>query len=165
MFFELGSFVITKQQKECYKTGDLWRDWLRTYPNLFDEKDQQLFRNQAIYGYGFVEFLSIIFLYNATGYIPIFGNYGWETQPYKNTLIKEFVSKETWEVIMSQKKYHSQPPDLFVYAPDKTDYFFCEVKGPGDRLRETQIQYFQLLQEISGKPVYTIKFRLAPFKK
>lgn len=40
----------------------------------------------------------------------------------------------------------------------------CEVKGPGDRLRESQAQYFQALQEVSGKPVYLIKARFAPFE-
>lgn len=163
MINDLGSFIITKQQKELYKSGVIWNDWLRQYPELFDEKDKQLFRNQAIYGYGFVEFLSIIFLHNATGYIPILGSYGWGTQPHKNSLVRELVSTETWETIMSQKKYHSQPPDLFAYAPDKSDYFFCEVKGPGDRLRDTQIQYFQLLAEVSCRPVYMIKYRFAPF--
>ena len=165
VFNDLGSFIITKRQQELYKAGTVWNDWLIQYPELFDEKDRQLFRNQAHFGYGFVESLSIIFLHNATGYIPIFGSYGWGTQEYKNNLVKELVSEETWGLIMSQKKHRSQPPDLFAYAPDKTNYFFCEVKGPGDRLRETQIQYFQLLQEVSGKPVYTIKYKYAPFNK
>lgn len=165
VFNDLGTFIITKRQKELYKAGTIWNEWLEQYPVLFDEKDRQLFRNQARFGYGFVEFLSIIFLYNATGYIPIFGSYGWSTQKHKNTLIQELVSKENWDLIMSQKKHRSQPPDLFAYSPDKTNYFFCEVKGPGDRLRDTQVQYFNLLQEISGKPVYTIKYKIAPFGK
>jgi hypothetical protein len=165
MFNDLGSFIITKQQRELYKAGVLWNEWLRRYPELFDEKDQQFFRNQAVFGYGFVEALTIIFISNATGYIPIFGGFGQKTQPRKNAVIKELVSAQTWEIIMSTRHYHSQPPDLFAYAPDKTNYFFCEVKGPGDRLRETQLKYFQLLQEISGKPVYTIRYKFAPFSK
>jgi hypothetical protein len=135
----------------------LWADWLERYPELFDEKDKQFFRNQAIFGYGFVEMLAIIFLYNATGYASIFGSFGWQTQPRKNLLVQELVSDKAWELITKMGEYHSQPPDIFAYAPDKSDFFFCEVKGPGDRLRETQVQYFQLLQEVSGKPVYTIK--------
>jgi hypothetical protein len=165
MFVELGSFVITKRQRECYKAGTLWADWLRKYPELFDEKDKQFFRNQAVYGYGFVEVLAMIFLYNSTGSIPIFGSFGLQTQPRKNLIVKEVVSERTWETITRMSEYHSQPPDILAYAPDKSDFFFCEVKGPGDRLRETQAQYFQLLEEVSGKPVYTIRYRIAPFSK
>jgi hypothetical protein len=165
MFIELGSFVITKQQRESYKAGDLWREWLNKYPDLFDEKDKQFFRNQAVFGYGFVETLAMIFLFNATGYHSIFGSYGMETHSQKNTFVKALVSEKTWELILDKSKPHLMPPDIFAYAPDKSDYFFCEVKGPGDRLRDTQVQYFQAMQEISGKPVYMIKFRFAPFNK
>jgi hypothetical protein len=165
MFDELGSFIITKQQKARYKAGDLWHEWLEKYPGLFDEKDQESFRNQAVLGYGFVESLTAIFLYNATGYISVFGSFGYKSQPCKNALVEELVSKQTWEIITSMRKYRSQAPDLLCYAPDKSDYFFCEVKGPGDRLRETQVQYFQLLQEVSAKPVYTVKYKFAPFSR
>ena len=165
MFNDLGSFIITKKQRELYKAGVVWKKWLKDYPDLFDKKDKQLFENQAVFGFGFVEFLSVIFIHNATGYIPLLGSYGWKTQADKNALVREMVSNETWDLIMNQKSHHSQPPDLFVYSPDKSNYFFCEVKGPGDRLRETQMQYFMLLQEVSGKPVYTIKYKLAPFGK
>ena len=165
MFIELGSFVITKQQREDYKAGELWRAWLEKYPGLFDEKDKQFFRNQSVFGYGFVEALAMIFLYNATGYHSIFGSYGLGTHSQKNTLVKEFVSEKAWEVILYKGKLHPMPPDIFAYAPDRSDYFFCEVKGPGDYLRERQVRYFQLLQEVTGKPVYMIKYRLAPFKR
>jgi len=165
MFVELGSFIITKQQRELYKAGVIWNEWLRKYPELFDEKDQQFFRNQAVYGYGFVEALAIIFLYNSTGYIPMFGSYGLGTHPTKNALVRQLLSEEAWNLVTYKGGSQPMPPDIFAYAPDKSDYLFCEVKGPGDRLRETQIEYFQVLQQISGKPVYTIKYRFAPFNK
>lgn len=107
----------------------------------------------------------MIFLYNSTGYIPIFGSYGQGTQQPKNVIVEKIVPRETWDVILNMSEYHSQPPDLFVYSPITYDYFFCEVKGPRDKLRETQVQYFDLLQKVSGKPVYTIRYKLAPFSR
>ena len=118
-----------------------------------------------MYGYGFVESLTIIFLYNATGYIPILGNYGLQTQPHKNAIVKELVSNETWGLVTYKGGSQPMPPDVFVYAPDKSDFFFCEVKGPSDRLRAPQVKYFQQIQETSGKLVYTVKYRFAPFNK
>ena len=85
-----------------------------------------------------------------------------QTHPQKNALVKELVS---WELVTYKPGSQPMPPDVFAYAPDKSDFFFCEVKGPGDRLREPQVKYFQLLQEVSGKPVYTIKYNFAPFSK
>ena len=32
----------------------------------------------------------------------------------------------------------SGQPDLFVYHPVSLDWFFCEVKGPGDVVQENQ---------------------------
>ena len=46
-----------------------------------------------------------------------------------------------------------QGPDLLMYAPDMSDWFFCEVKGPGDRLRSQQMSKFEALTTASGKPV------------
>ena len=47
----------------------------------------------------------------------------------------------------------AQPPDLLMYAQDLSDWFFCEVKGPGDRLRAEQLSKFEALAETSGKAV------------
>jgi hypothetical protein len=163
MFHELGSFVITKGQRERYKAGDLWHEWLTKYPQLFDGKDQQFFQNQGVFGYGFVEALTMIFLLEGTGYYSIFGSYGLQTQPQKNSLVKSLVSEKAWEYLLYKGKPHPMPPDIFAYAPDKSDYFFCEVKGPGDRLRDTQISYFQKLEKLTGKMVYTVKYRFPPF--
>jgi len=44
-----------------------------------------------------------------------------------------------------------------VYKPDFSDWFFCEVKGGKDRLREEQKNRFEILSALSGKPIYLIK--------
>jgi hypothetical protein len=53
----------------------------------------------------------------------------------------------------------TQCPDLFCYNKDKTDWFFCEVKGKGkgDKLKKDQIKYFQAIELLSGKEIFIIK--------
>jgi len=46
----------------------------------------------------------------------------------------------------------------FVYTPNHTDWFFCEVKGPNDKLRNEQMDFFSELENIAGKPIFVIKF-------
>ena len=163
MFKNIGEFTITKRQKQSFKSGELWRRWVDQYPFLFDEIDRGYFENQGKYGFGLVEALAAIFLYNATGYTSISGSYCYENQGTKPQIVKGLVSPETWKLIKQTRKYHSQPPDLLSYIPNSKDYFFCEVKGPGDKVRETQELYFAELEKVSGKPVFLIAFRNAPF--
>jgi hypothetical protein len=47
-----------------------------------------------------------------------------------------------------------------MYAEDRSDSFFCEVKGPRDRLRDEQRLKFELLAEMTSKPVRLLEFRL-----
>jgi hypothetical protein len=54
-------------------------------------------------------------------------------------------------------KKSMQAPDLLAYKPDFSDWFFCEIKGGLDRLREEQLKHFETLSALSGKPVYLIK--------
>ncbi len=50
---------------------------------------------------------------------------------------------------------------LLMYAPDMSDWFFCEVKGPGDRLRSEQMSKFEALAEVSGEPVRLMHLKWA----
>ena len=51
-----------------------------------------------------------------------------------------------------------QCPDLLVYHPDLSDWFFCEVKGPRDSLRPEQIELFREMEHTTGKDVYVVNF-------
>jgi len=53
----------------------------------------------------------------------------------------------------------TQCPDLLVYSPDYSDWFFCEVKGPKDRIREPQRLFFEELFKVSGKEISIVKFK------
>jgi len=43
------------------------------------------------------------------------------------------------------------------YNKDRTDWFFCEVKGKGDRFKSGQIKYFESIELLSGKEIFIIK--------
>ena len=34
-FKSFGSFPVTKEQYERYRSGGLWQQWLKDYPNIF----------------------------------------------------------------------------------------------------------------------------------
>jgi hypothetical protein len=63
---------------------------------------------------------------------------------------------------MSKKEKRSQGPDLLCYNSDKTDWFFCEVKRKGDRLKQEQAIYFETIELLSGKEVFLVKIDRMP---
>jgi hypothetical protein len=70
----------------------------------------------------------------------------------QDSILKRLASPATVGLVASQRhESHVQCPDLLVYKPDFADWFFCEVKGPKDRLREEQIRYFRGLASALAK--------------
>lgn len=51
----------------------------------------------------------------------------------------------------------TQPPDLFVYKPDKSEWFFYEVKSPRDGFKPKQLAYFKELECGTGHPLRVLK--------
>ena len=64
------------------------------------------------------------------------------------------------DALRDRNQGRAQAPDLLMYAEDLSDWFFCEVKGPGDRLRDEQVRKFELLANMTSKPVRLLEFRL-----
>lgn len=48
------------------------------------------------------------------------------------------------------------------YNKDRTDWFFCEVTGKGDRFKSDQIKYFELIELLSGKEIFIIRIEKKP---
>ena len=42
------------------------------------------------------------------------------------------------DALRDRKQGRAQAPDLLMYAEDLSDWFFCEAKGPRDRLRTSR---------------------------
>jgi hypothetical protein len=53
-----------------------------------------------------------------------------------------------------------QPPDLLVFVPKTSRYWFAEVKGPGDRLSAKQIRSHNAIAKELGVPVEIIEVRI-----
>ena len=66
--------------------------------------------------------------------------------------------EETYDWLVNAPR-PCQGPDLLAYAPDHSNWFFIEVKGPSDRLRPVQRDYFAAVAEVTGRPVYQVRFR------
>lgn len=111
-------------------------------------------------GTHFYEWLAAILIYHSTGYLSLIEQYQFKNHKRKQTVLKKINSSLLNELIAGQHQLHVQFPDLLVYSPDFTDWFFCEVKGGTDALSDAQERAFQTLAELSHQPVYLIEFHL-----
>lgn len=138
---DIGTLQVQHSQHELWKDGVLAYEWARGLPELkefFDADFFLFYRNQGVYlrlGYGFFETLAAIVLYHATGYLPMFPTYNFEFPPSKQAIVQKLLPADVLAVIKDQTEFgQTQAPDLLMYRRDHPDWFFCEVKGPGDRL-------------------------------
>jgi len=159
-FVEIGLVRYTAEQRQLWKDGYLWLHWFDKYPQLFDGRDLDLVKTQAVLNYHFAEWLAAIVLYSSTGYYSLVSKYEFSNHQRKHALLKELVPTDLYEAIIQNRDSGGpQCPDLLMYHPDKSNWFFCEVKGPGDRMRKPQRDYFERLSAISHKTIRVIKLR------
>jgi len=157
----VGEFEVRSKQRECFVNGELWQEWFEKYPEIFDEDDLRLAKSQASKGYHFYEWLAAIQIYLSTGYLSLVEKYQFEKHKRKHKIFIDLVSSRYNDLISCQSQYGNvQFPDLFVYAPDFSEWFFCEVKGPTDRIRKEQSEFFYDLSNILSKQIRLVKFRL-----
>jgi len=154
-FKEFGTFTYKQELRDRFRSGDLVEQWANQYPQLFDEKTISHARNQAEFGFHFVEWLSAILVWHSTGYLSL-GGYFYPSRTKQNEVLHKLLPKPECKLIENCMEYHSQPPDWLFYAPDYTDWFFCEIKGPGDQLKNTQKKYFSKIAEVTGKEIYLL---------
>jgi hypothetical protein len=132
----------------------LVRIWAKQYPKIFDKDDIRVTRKQQ--NYHFFEWLAAIIIYNSTGYFSLVEKYEFQNHERKQKILRKLMTNEQ----ITQIYLHgAQCPDLLAYSPDHRDWFFCEVKGPRDKLRKEQITYFEKLKKFTGKRTYVIEFK------
>jgi hypothetical protein len=155
-------FVYTEEQRRAFKAG-IWQQWIKDYPDYFTIEEGWS-RIQMEAGYGFFEMLTAVSLIQATGYRLL----GWGNRNPKNTpkktfdILQRLLPDELFHLAFYGKVFegHSpQPPDLFLYHPDFSNFFFCEVKGGTDRLSKQQKAYFEEIDRLSDGRVYLCKWR------
>lgn len=157
---DLGEFKFLAAQKKSWKRGPLREHWAMAYPHLFDADDIRQSRTQGPKGYHFIEWLGAITLHHLTGYHALVSKYEFANHARKKEVIRTLLSPEAVAFMRARTARRiTQCPDLLMYAPDFSDCFFCEVKGPGDRLRPSQQSFFKELNWLTGKTVYVLRFR------
>lgn len=88
--------------------------------------------------YHFFEWLSAVLLFEATGYVSLVEKYTSKSHPQKLTTLQGIVTPKLYEWLCDNE---SGQPDLFVFQPVTRDWFFCEVKGGPDRIRDNQVDW------------------------
>lgn len=156
---EIGRFEISRDQAARWRSGELPKEWANQFPQLFDSDDLRLAGTQGPLGYHLVEWLGAIILYHLTGYESLVSKYEFHKHTRKQEILNRLLPKPVLGLIRDHPRYGAtQCPDLLAYSPDYTDWFFCEVKGPGDRLGERQRLYFEELALVSQKPIRVLRF-------
>lgn len=161
---EIGTVEIERAQKERWLSGRLAPEWRRRFPELFDEDDLRLAQGpQGPMGYHFVEWLAAIVLHHSTGYRSLVSKYEFGNHLAKQRVVAQLLPPQVRVGLRDRVEYgRAQPPDLLMYAPDLSDWFFCEVKGPGDALRPQQVRKFGALATMTGRPVRLLRLKWAP---
>ena len=150
LFRILPEVIASVEARDRFKTGDLLREWAHQYPQLFDSHEVRTALNQL--GGHFFEWFGAVHLYETTGWLSLIESYQFKVQKWKRGVLRRLGADELIIFFDTQHKRFGrrQAPDLLVYAPDFSDYYFCEVKGPRDHLRDVQIEYFTAMSEAAG---------------
>ena len=152
----LATIEVDESLRKRFQTGELARGWQAKYPKLFDDDDLRLALSQPINH--FYEWMAAIHLYENKGYYSLVEKYQYKNHKRKQTIMQKLDFDDLRKVMDYQRlKNREQSPDLLVYKPDFSDWFFCEVKGGLDRLRKVQESHFEIIAALSGKPIYLIE--------
>ncbi len=152
----LATFEIDATLRDRFRFGELPREWQGKYPDIFDDDDLRLALSQP--NNHFYEWAGAIHFYEKQGYLSLLEKYQFKNHKRKLSILKRLEFDNLQKALEYQRlKKSMQVPDLLVYKPDFSDWFFCEVKGGADRLRKVQESHFEILSALSGKPIYLIK--------
>lgn len=135
-----------------FADGSLVEKWRNAYADMFDADDYRLAKRQS--DYHFFEWLAAVLFRESTGYYSLLEKY--ETHPEKIKIFSEKVDPETFKFVMSHR---AGIPDLFLYRPDKDEWFFCEVKGGPDRVSARQRDIQECLEKVSGREIRILRLR------
>jgi hypothetical protein len=152
----LATIEADESLRKRFQTKELSKEWREKYPELFDDDDLRLALTQP--ENHFYEWLAAIHLYKENGYYSLLEKYQYKNHKHKQSIVQKLDFKDLRRVMDYQRmKNQVQLPDLLVYKPDFSDWFFCEVKGGTDRLRPEQEEQFEIFSALSKKPIYMIK--------
>ena len=154
-------FVFRTSQRDRFRSGDLVRDWRDRYPKLFDEHDERVLRTEYQRRFNFYEWLAAVLIFESTGYLSLVTKYTAKSHASKHDALRSCLPPDVAEWVFRNE---SGQPDLFVYSVADKDWFFCEVKGPGDRLRENQEKWRLDFHGLLGERKTDLQIRYRVFR-
>lgn len=156
--------LYTPAQRELFRRGDLFEQWRDRDPELFDEHDQRIVKNQRCYasgsGYHFFECLVAVIIHETCGYLSLLEKYETASHTRKFETFRRVAPAKVVEYILQNR---AGAPDLFSYDPTTGDWFFCEVKGGSDRLGPKQHQFIDFMNQ-AGFGQHVMVATVAPWK-
>jgi hypothetical protein len=165
---EMLSLIYDEGQHKRFRAGGLAHEWRERYPMLFDNQDLKI----ALYrpSYHFFEWLTAIILYESMGWLSLVEQYEFKSHRTKQAKLTALVShggmsQDMLKLILKHEDYgNTQCPDLLVFAPDYSQWFFCEAKGPRDSFSENQLKFFKELETTSDSQLRVVRFKHNPQK-
>ena len=135
--------------------------WSKAYPQLLDEDDVRNTRLQPTKHFN--EWFTAIHLFEQHQVLSLVEKYVYANHPRKREVLEKLLDQDQRDVLNEiRAKHHTQLPDLLVYAPDFSRFWFAEVKGPMDRMRKHQRDSHKDLHRQLGAQVKLIKVRMQP---
>jgi hypothetical protein len=126
-------------------------EWAHQFPDIFDDRDLEQTSTRP--SHHFHEWFAAIHIYHRYGLLSLvekaqfFGRH-----PRKKCVVERVMSADTCQHIHDVvRECGVQWPDLLVYSPHRKGLWFAEVKGPGDRLREEQLESHRLIRKLGVK--------------
>ena len=153
---KIGTIQIAPALRARWQNGNLALEWRQSYPDLFDDDDLRIAHSQR--NSHFYEWFGAIELHRTTGYLSLVEKYEFVRHPRKQQIVAQLMPAAVRDALRDRSQGHAQAPDLLMYAKDLSDWFFCEVKGPRDRLSDEQIRKFKRLAHMTAKPVRVLEF-------
>ena len=149
------NLAYSEEDRQRFRCRELSREWARAYPAIFDEDDLKLATGRQAETNHFFEWLAAVCLHQLTNYLSLVEKYDCRNHPRKHSLFLRIVGRTVFDNVMANQ---AGIPDLVVYSPDRSDWFFVEVKGATDRLRPHQRSRMKELYNLTGKRALVLNF-------
>ncbi len=155
---ELAPLVVKRSEYQRWRTDTVAEEWLQAHPSVFDQDDLRLAVVRRAQGRHYFEWAAARHLHQVTGFNALVCKYEFAVHRDKRAIVKRPLPPTVDRILRDRKQYgRAQAPDLLMYAPDFTAFFFCEVKGPTDRMRPEQLRKFGAIAQATRQPVHLIR--------
>jgi VRR-NUC domain len=154
---EYELLTYPKELMNTWRTGALARRWRQEFPDLFRARDYEIIQNQFVHGFHLGEWF-VARHYWTQGHRVLIEKYAFESHPEAYAIAAHLLGKSGLEFIHAHR-LSCQPPDLLIYEPDMSSFFFAEVKRHRDRMKPAQQEFFETLERRFGCRVVVVSLQ------